>query len=161
MKIIDMHCDTLYELNKHRDKRLRQNDLMIDLEKMSKSDYLCQNFGIYTNLQSQYDALDHVMDCIDLFYNEMDANSDIIAPARNKADIVDNFHNGKMSGMLTLEEGDVIHEDLAILRNYYRLGVRMIALSHNLQNNLTSPHTTHKGLSEFGRAYVQEMERKA
>ncbi len=159
MKIIDMHCDTLYELNKHRDKRLRQNDLMIDLEKMGKSDYLCQNFGIYTNLQSQYDALDHVMDCIDLFYNEIEANSDLIAPARNKADIVENFHNGKMSGMLTLEEGDVIHEDLAILRNYYRLGVRMIALSHNLENNLTSPHTTHKGLSKFGRAYVQEMER--
>ena len=51
MKIIDMHCDTLYELNKHRDKRLRQNDLMVDLEKMGKSDYLCQNFSIYTNLQ--------------------------------------------------------------------------------------------------------------
>lgn len=159
MKIIDMHCDTLYELNKHRDKRLRQNDLMIDLEKMAKSDYLCQNFGIYTNLQSRYDALDHVMDCIDLFYNEMEANSDIIAPARNKTDILENNRNGKMSGMLTLEEGDVIHEDLAILRNYYRLGVRMIALSHNLENNLTSPHTTHNGLSEFGRAYVREMER--
>ena len=41
-------------------------------------------------------------------------------------DILNNQKNGLMSAMLTLEEGAVVNNDLAILRNYYRLGVRMI-----------------------------------
>ncbi len=34
----------------------------------------------------------------------------------------------------------MIHEDLSYLRNYYRLGVRMVALSWNHVNGLTYPN---------------------
>ena len=77
-----------------------------------------------------------------------------------------------MSAILTLEEGAVVHNDLAYLRNYYRLGVRMITLNWNFANGIGYPNfdiqgETHgyhtcdekNGLTSFGIQYVQECER--
>ena len=47
-----------------------------------------------------------------------------------------------MSAVLTLEEGAVVNHDLALLRNYYRLGVRMITLTWNYQNGIGYPNIT-------------------
>ena len=75
-----------------------------------------------------------------------------------------------MSAMLTLEEGDVINDDLDILELYYRLGVRMIALTWNFKNSIGSPNftpnpdryqmlrtlNTTDGLTPFGKEYVKK-----
>ncbi|MFR3429581.1 MAG: membrane dipeptidase [Holdemanella porci] len=45
-----------------------------------------------------------------------------------------NDKEGKISSLLTLEDGGVCFNDLAMLRNYYRMGVRMIALTWNYEN---------------------------
>ena len=73
-----------------------------------------------------------------------------------------------MSAMLTLEEGAVVNNDLAILRNYYRLGVRMITLTWNHPNGIGYPNlistkefkdlyhlNTEDGLTDFGIALCQ------
>ena len=39
MKFIDMHCDTIMAIMGN-DKNILDNDLMIDLNKLKKSDYL-------------------------------------------------------------------------------------------------------------------------
>ena len=79
--------------------------------------------------------------------------------------------------MLTLEDGGVVFNDLSMLRNYYRLGVRMIALTWNYPNGIGYPNfslddfTDYKqasslqqidtihGLTDFGIQYIREMER--
>lgn len=168
MKVVDMHCDTLYEMEKNH-LSLSDNNLNIDLNKMEKGDYLVQNFAIFTELSETKDPVDHVMKCIDYFYQEMEKNKDRIKPVTTYDEIIKNKHDGLMSALLTIEEGAVIHEDLAYLRNYYRLGARMVALSWNYENGLTHPnfdmnkggyHTfdDEHGLTEFGKAYVREME---
>lgn len=168
MKVIDMHCDTLYEMEKNH-LSLSDNNLNIDLNKMEQGDYLLQNFAIFTELSETSDPVDHVMKCIDYFYQEMDKNKERIRPVTTYDDIMKNKHDGLMSALLTIEEGAVIHNDLAYLRNYYRLGARMVALSWNYENGLTHPNFDMKkggyhtfdnkhGLTEFGKAYVKEME---
>lgn len=170
MKVADMHCDTLYEIEKNH-LSLRENDLNIDLNKMEEGDYLIQNFAIFTELGETKDPVDHVMKCIDYFYCQMKENKDKIKPVTSYEQIIQNKHQGLMSALLTIEEGAVIHHDLAYLRNYYRLGVRMVALSWNYENGLTHPnfdmndpnkgyHTYDDvhGLTEEGIAYVREME---
>lgn len=172
MKVIDMHCDTLLGIALNRQKgidcNLRDNDLNISLEKMLQGDYLLQNFAIFTHLKEINEPVKFVMDMIDLFYDEMDKNSDIIKPIRNYQDIIDNQNNGFMSAMLTLEEGAVINNDLAYLRNYYRLGVRMITLTWNFENGIGSPNFSKNGygeyddvhgLTDFGIEYIKECER--
>ncbi|MGO5321951.1 dipeptidase [Catenibacterium mitsuokai] len=170
MKVVDMHCDTLYEMEKNH-LSLSENNLNIDLKKMEEGDYLLQNFAIFTELKKTADPVDHVMKCIDYFYQEMRKNKDKTQPVTTYDEIMENTHNGVMSALLTIEEGAVIHEDLSYLRNYYRLGVRMVALSWNHVNGLTYPnfdmnddtygyHTYDDvhGLTDAGKAYIKEME---
>jgi len=176
MKVVDMHCDTIYEINRllenGRDIELKDNHLNISLNKMKQGDYLLQNFAMFTHLKENSDPITHVQHLIDTFYLEMEKNKDMIEVVYCYDDIVKNSENHKMSALLTLEEGAVVHDDLSYLRNYYRLGVRMIALNWNFPNGIGYPnfdmndenHGYHtfddkNGLSEFGIQYVQECER--
>ncbi|MEG0276584.1 MAG: dipeptidase [Coprobacillus sp.] len=176
MKVIDMHCDTIYEIDRllreGKDITLRKNHLNIDLEKMQQSHYILQNFAVFTHLKKVNDPVEHVQHLIDTFYLEIEKNKDIIDVVYKYDDIIHNQKNHKMSALLTLEEGAVIHNDFSYLRNYYRLGVRMITLNWNFVNGIGFPnfdmnhelhgyHTcdTENGLTEFGIQYVQECER--
>lgn len=171
MKVVDMHCDTILQLFK-RGGSLLENDLNIDLKKMIKGDYLLQNFAMFVNLASNPDPLKKAQQLIDLYYTEIEKYPELIKPIYCYQDILDNQKNGVMSAMLTLEEGAVVGNDLAILRNYYRLGVRMITLTWNHPNGIGYPNlvssdsyedlyhlNTQDGLTDFGIKYIQEMER--
>lgn len=177
MKVVDMHCDTISRLlmdeAEGKESHLRKNDLDIDLAKMKEGDYLLQNFAMFTPLGFVDNPEKHCLDLIDKYYREMDLNKDVIRPVYSYSDIEKNMEEGYMSGMLTLEEGAVCFNDLAMLRNYYRLGVRMITLTWNFANGIGHPNftpvkgqktdltqtNTVDGLTPFGIEYVKEMER--
>ncbi|WP_301080690.1 dipeptidase [Thomasclavelia cocleata] len=171
MKVVDMHCDTILRLY-DEGGNLLENEFNIDLRKMIKGDYLLQNFAMFVNLGEKDDPLTKAQRLIDLYYQEIEKNKDLIKPIFSYQDIEDNQRDGLMSAMLTLEEGAVINNDLAILRNYYRLGVRMITLTWNHPNGIGYPNlistkeykdlyhiNTQDGLTDFGIEYVREMER--
>lgn len=165
MYIVDMHCDTLLSLDENT--HLRNNDLDIDLIKMKQSNYLLQNFAIFTNYDKVKDRVPYVLKNINKFYKELEVNKDLIKQVFSYKDIEE---NKLMSAMLTLEEGDVINDDLDILELYYRLGVRMIALTWNFKNSIGSPNftpnpdryqmlrtlNTTDGLTPFGKEYVKK-----
>ena len=186
MKVVDMHCDTLTTLlHKEHDNpgkkwSLKDNDGHLSLEKMQKGDYLLQNFAIFTPFIGVGDTLEYALIGVDRFHKEMEENSDLIEPVYSYQDILDVSAKGKMCGMLTLEEGGVVHNDLRILNNFYRLGVRMITLTWNFANDIGHPNCDatkfksdfsdsmmpHKlfmideenGLTPFGIEYVKRME---
>ena len=171
MKVIDMHCDTILALQESQKGSLRHNQLNIDLEKMQTGDYMLQNFAMFVHLQNHDDPCQKAQQLIDHYYNELEKNKDIIQPIYSYQDIIEHQKKGIMSAMLTLEEGAVA-KDLAMLRNYYRLGVRMITLTWNFPNGIGYPNfystghfedmyqiNTTDGLTPYGLKYVQEMER--
>lgn len=179
MKVVDMHCDTILALfNKNKEGKaesLLKNSLQIDLTKMKQGDYLLQNFAMFVHLKKVDNPIIMAHQLIDLYYSEIEKNQDLIRPVLSYQDIEDNLKENKMSAMLTLEEGDVVGNDLALLRNYYRLGVRMIALTWNFPNVIGHPNidsskvpfshqdlytiNTTDGLTSFGIQYIKEMER--
>lgn len=183
MKIIDMHCDTISEL-RNKGGALKQNSLHIDIEKLKKSNYYLQNFALFVPLKEftdeqekeiivTKDPLEEVLLLADCYYNELEKNKDIVAPVLTFEDIKTNEINGKISTLLTVEEGGVCKGELAHLRNLYRLGVRMLTLTWNFPNelgypnvtfdsvtntpNFTTPNTTN-GLTEKGIEFLYEME---
>lgn len=176
MKVVDMHCDTILELLDHKNKNLYSNDLSIDIEKLKKGNYLLQNFALFTDQKTLSIPEHQTMRLYDTYCTQMEKYSDFIAPVYRYADIEKNDKEGKISSLLTLEDGGVCFNDLAMLRNYYRMGVRMIALTWNYENGIGYPNlsmndmdgnkpnyhrqvdTVH-GLTGFGISYVQEMER--
>lgn len=177
MKVADMHCDTISEIyyaqSEGRNENLTRNHLHVDVEKMLKGDYLVQNFAMFVNVKKHEDPYEYCLSLIDLFYKELEENADNIALALNYQDIFKNHKGGKISALLTVEEGGVVKGNLLNLRNLYRLGVRMITLTWNYENGIGFPnfkliegqmpdfHTpeTTNGLTEFGLEYIREMER--
>lgn len=173
MKVIDMHCDTLYALEKARinnqNVSLLDNDFNISINKMLKSQYLLQTFAIFTNLKEDKKPVTHVNRLIDLFYQELNNNKDTITHILSYKDIKECIRNNKIGALLSLEEGAVVDSDLSYLRNYYRLGVRMITLTWNYENGIGHPNFTKgsgynmyddiHGLTDFGIEYVKECER--
>lgn len=79
------------------------------------------------------------------------------------------FAKGKIASLIGLESGHAIDSSLGLLRMFYELGVRYMTLTHNcnlpwaIQNqvdNLTnSSFYQDKGLTDFGRTVVTEMNR--
>ena len=175
MKVVDMHCDTISELLHARERGEEASildHLHIDLNRMQKGDYLLQNFAMFVHLGKTADPFHYAMKLVDLFYNELEPYSDRIGIVKRWEDIEENQKAGKMSAMLTLEEGGICKGDLSCLRDFYRLGARMMTITWNFPNELGFPNgkdesvsparsvpDTEHGLTETGIAFVQEMER--
>ena len=173
MKVVDMHCDTIGELWKAEKAgkpiSLRSNSLHIDLEKMQKGDYLLQNFAMFVFLGREKDPLVNVLEMIDVYNRAMAENADLIAPVLHYEDIEKNRAAGKLSGMLTIEEGAVLKGNPYVVRSLYQLGVRMLTLTWNFENEIGYPNTIvkakdydpyrHYGLKPEGIEIVREMNR--
>lgn len=69
---------------------------------------------------------------------------------------------GPIASLLGAEGGHSIDNSLAVLRSFYRLGVRYLTLTHNENTDWADSATDeprHGGLTEFGREVVAEMNR--
>lgn len=176
MKVVDMHCDTIAELFyrklEGKNYSVLENDCHIDLKRMMRGDYCLQNFALFTDLKDRERPFEYCMQLLDLFYTELEQYKDLIGIVTRFEDIEKNRKEGRMSAMLTIEEGGVCQGNLAFLRDFYRLGVRMMTLTWNHPNELGYPNRfwsengeAHfeadetNGLTETGIAFVKEMER--
>ena len=159
MKIFDMHCNTIENIY-HTSSQLYQNDLAIDLNKLIKGQVMGQCFAIFVpfNLNNLYNTC---LDMINTFKKEINKNSNLIEQAFNYQDILEINKKNKIVAILTIEEGNVIENDLSRLQYLYDLGVRMITLTWNYKNNIGCPSIINqeKGLTKFGIKMIQEMNR--
>jgi membrane dipeptidase len=162
MNIIDFHCDTIMKLMDNRHGiNLKENSLNVDIYKLKKAKSMAQFFALFIELDTTSDPLEECLLMLDKFYEETNKNSTDIALARNYNDLMDNFNKGKISAFLTIEEGGVLKGKIQQLRNFYRLGVRLITLTWNFPNEIGFPnidvHHSDKGLTSFGQEVVDEM----
>ena len=173
MKIADMHGDTIYlMLDKRRAGQkceLAKNDLHMDIEKMKAADYLVQNFALFVNWGTHEDPYEEAMAEYKVFVEELEKNKNSIAQAFTYEDIIRNEKEGKISALLSLEEGEICQGDLKKLEKFYSLGARMMAMTWNYDNSLSTANankTRHKrnysgnraGLTETGMEFVERME---
>lgn len=176
MKIIDMHCDTISEIweSRHSDRpqELAQNSLHIDIQKMKKADYLLQNFAMYIDLRKNLDPFEHVCSLIDIFYEEIEKNKNDICVIKTYDEIAENNRNGKISALLTIEEGGCCKGKIENLEKLYARGARMMTLTWNYPNELASPNLLKEktdkngfplfdgsnGLTQTGCAFAERME---
>lgn len=189
MKIADMHCDTISEIWESRKQsvsqnggspqQLSRNDLHIDIRKMKKAGYLLQNFALYVDLKKGLDPFEYVMELIDVFREEMGKNKNDIGVIKTYDEILANECQGKMSALMTIEEGGCCKGEIGNLERLYQLGARMMTLTWNYPNELASPNLfiksaekgstlkndegfnlfdSSKGLTEKGFFFIQRME---
>lgn len=177
MKVWDLHCDTLSELRHAQlsgtPKSFEHNDLMIDLQRLKQSGYGLQCFACFVDLGAPEDPMRTALQEMDIFHNLLARYPDDLVWVRTGEDVKRLAGETRIGAMLTVEEGGTCHGDLAVLRDFYRLGVRMMTLTWNHKNELAEPNVgpdynedtwpvapnTTGGLTDRGVAFVEEMER--
>ncbi|MCD7817524.1 MAG: dipeptidase [Lachnospiraceae bacterium] len=142
--IADMHCDTLDRIRslKKNGKTMRLRDageLHVNLAKMRAGGYAVQNFAVFVDLREVADPFEDALEQTELFEKEMRENSDWISPVTTGKEIDKNIREGKLSALLTLEEGAICNGEVEKLEELYRRGARMMTLCWNYENILASP----------------------
>src|ERR687896_1262573 len=82
--------------------------------------------------------------------------------ATSTADIRRAKAQGKIAALMGIEGGHAIENSLMALRDFYRLGIRYMTLTHNNTNDWADAccdASRHNGLSDYGREVVREMNR--
>ncbi|MGE5673014.1 MAG: dipeptidase, partial [Mycobacterium leprae] len=82
--------------------------------------------------------------------------------ARSAADIRQAHAEGGLAVLINIEGAEGIQGSLALLRNYYRLGVRMMGLVWNHRNEVADGAMEERSggrLTQFGRSVIEEMNR--
>ena len=164
--VFDLHCDTaLAILGKDllTPIDLGKNKLHIDLDRAGTLPGYAQCFACFTTpeMRQWYQASPLVVFERELggILSAIEANSHRIRLAYSAAEVRENQEKGLMSGILTLEGPAGISYDPALLRDLYQIGFRMTTLGWNEQNMLTGSHVTGGGLTDAGKAFVEEAQR--
>src|SRR6204780_1000492 len=108
------------------------------------------------------EAVRRTLDLRDAMQSVLDAHPDQIELATNSADIQRIVKSKKIAAFLAIEGGHQIDDDLAVLRMYYRMGIRAMTLTHFKNNNWADSSTDkpeHKGVTPFCEEVVREMNR--
>ncbi len=163
MKIIDLHCDTIdMLLREKRGSELSKNDLTVDIQKLKEGKSLAQTFAMFVDMGEQDNAHDYCMKMYNKFIQEIEKNKESISLATNYNQIIENENKGKISALLSIEEGGVLQGNIENLNKFYDLGVRMMTLTWNYENEIGYPNAIeefrNKGLKPFGIEVVKRMD---
>lgn len=164
--VFDFHCDTALALLGRQmtgGHELRKNPFHIDLERAKTLPGYCQCFACFT---TEWKSLPDNLSVTDVFEREMgivltqiEKNADLIRQAFSAEDVRNNYRDGVMSGIMTIEGPAGFHYDPSLLEDLQRIGFRVSTLSWNEKNPLTGSHVTGGGLTDQGREYVRECQR--
>lgn len=171
MKYIDMHCDTLMMawLKKWADVYDRP-EMMVDIKRLLAGGCKAQFFAIFLPSPrmkermglTQMDDDDYIDQLVRIYRNTLEHHGDVAAPAGNLADILANDRAGKVSAVLTMEDGRSVDGKMEKLARYYDMGVRVIGLTWNQENCFGAPNSRDasimaKGLTDFGKDAIIRM----
>ncbi len=160
-KIIDAHCDTL-SLMAHYAADLQEINNHISIEKLTKGNVCIQFFAAWTNpVDKPNSYLESGLKLIDTYNNMLDMYRHSLMPILHYEDAVNALHSEKIGCVLAVEGGEILEGELANLNLLYELGVRLMTLTWNYTNDLSSgigdENNEDMGLSEFGRTVVYHM----
>lgn len=158
MDIIDLHCDTLYKATVDGislDDRSAETKLNYD-----KSRHKLQCYAIWIpDCCSGEEAEILFLESYKILKNECEKHE--IRLIRPKEKLSEKFCSGKNSAYFTVENGLALNGKLENVKLMADCGVRMMTLTWNSSNQIGdgSEVENAKGITEFGKAVIGEMER--
>jgi len=164
MFILDSHCDTPSQILRLRDLSLDNGHAQIDIPKLKKGGVDASFFALYTPAYMDSDAACRkALELLSAVYDTVEANRNSLALALTPAQALANKEKGLISIFIGMENGAPIGKSLALLRMFFRMGVRYMTLTHSADNEICDSCSTERkrwhGLSPFGREVISEMNR--
>jgi membrane dipeptidase len=140
----------------------------LSLDKARLGNLGAEFFSIWVDPETnQGHFAQHTFDLIDSVYEQAARHPDQMMMAFSVADIEHAHREHKLAALMGIEGGHSIENDMHLLRDYYRLGVRYMTLSWSNTNewadssgDIGDPKIQHHdGLTDFGKQVVLEMNR--
>jgi membrane dipeptidase len=140
----------------------------ISLDKARRGNLGAEFFSIWVDPETNRGHFaQHTFDLIDSVYEQAARHPDRMMMAFSVADIERAHQEHKLAALMGIEGGHSIENDMHLLRDYYRLGVRYMTLSWSNTNEWAdssgdldnSKVERHNGLTDFGKQVVLEMNR--
>jgi membrane dipeptidase len=135
-----------------------------DLARMKQGGLSAEFFSVYVDRSyaTKGGSARRAMDLIDMVYRAAEKYPNDLMMSYTSADIRRAKKQKKIAALMGIEGGHAIENSLFALRDFYRLGVRYMTLTHNNTNDWADAccdAAKHNGLSDFGREVVREMNR--
>jgi membrane dipeptidase len=135
-----------------------------DLARMKEGGLTAEFFSVYVDRKyaTGGGSARRALDQIDLVYRAAERYPDKLMMATTVSDIRRAKKQGKVAALMGIEGGHAIENSLMALRDFYRLGVRYMTLTHNNTNDWADAccdAARNNGLSDYGREVVREMNR--
>jgi membrane dipeptidase len=169
--IIDTHADTPQRfLDQGFDiGSTDPNDIgHISLDKIRRGNLDAEFFSIWVDPETNQGGFaKHTFDLIDAVYQQAANHPDRMMMAFSTAEIERAHRIHKLAALMGIEGGHSIENDIHLLHDYYRLGVRYMTLSWSNTNEWADSSGDindtkvqhHSGLTDFGKQVVLEMNR--
>jgi membrane dipeptidase len=167
--VVDTHADTPGRfVDDNFDISGPRGHGYIDLPAVRAGNLGAEFFSIWVDPDKYKGHYAHrALDMIDSVYEQVRRHPDDMTMAYSVADIRRAHEQHKFAALLGVEGGHAIENDVRMLRDYYRLGVRYMTLTWMNTNEWadssgddTKPEVQHhNGLSPFGKDVVLEMNR--
>ena len=169
--VIDTHADTpqrFLDENYDIGSSDPKDHGHISLDKAQAGNLGAEFFSIWVEPETnQGHFAHHTLDLIDAVYEQAARHPDRMMMAFSVADIERAHREHKLAALLGIEGGHSIENDIRLLHDYYRLGVRYMTLSWSNTNefadssgDINNPKVEHhNGLTEGGKQVVLEMNR--
>ncbi len=163
--LIDTHVDTpWYVVDENYDLGEEHGYNQADIPRLRRGHVGAVFFGIPVEPQNfpPHLWIPRALELIDAVHQQTRLHARDLEIALTSDDIRRIHRDGKVAALMGVEGGHMIQDSLPVLRDYYRLGVRYMTLTHFKTNDWADSSAdvaAHNGLSAFGRDVVREMNR--
>ncbi|HZG50761.1 MAG TPA: membrane dipeptidase [Pyrinomonadaceae bacterium] len=135
-----------------------------DIARMKEGGLSAEFFSVYVDrtYAAKGGAARRALDLIDMVYRAAEKYPNDLVMSYTVADIRRAKKAKKIAALMGIEGGHAIENSLFALRDFYRLGIRYLTLTHNNTNDWADAccdTAKHNGLSDFGKEVVREMNR--
>src|SRR6266566_6280860 len=139
----------------------------ISLDKARAGNLRAEFFSIWVEPSFKGQFAHRAVDLIDSVYEQAARHPDRMMMAFSVDDIERARKQKKLAALMGIEGGHAIENDIRLLREFYRLGVRYMTLTWSNTNergdsscDINDPKVEHhNGLTDFGKQVVLEMNR--
>jgi membrane dipeptidase len=162
--VFDGHCDTLLRMAEGKLKlSARSTEGHSDLPRLRDGGVTAQVFAIF--VEDKYlpaGAAVQTLRVLDTLYDALQDNADALLLATTVEDIESAKADGKVAAIVGFEGAESLEGDLALLRMFHRLGLRLLTVAWSRRNQAADgawEARTGGGLTNFGLKLVEECNR--
>jgi membrane dipeptidase len=163
--VLDLHCDTPMLITDEGFNLGERHDYgQVDIPRLREGGVTGVFFSIYTSATAQPppESVKRALAMIETVQKEVARHPDDLVLAVSADDIVRAKQDGKIAILMGVEGGHMIDSSLDHLRHFYELGARYLTLTHTADTpwaGSSGAKSSGKGLTDFGRDVVREMNR--